>query len=231
MNNDKVLRASKAGFPCLRNLFYSVNGYEAKIDKRTQRIFEVGTYLEPLVVKWLQQEGWQVDYNPGSQNADFEVSVPITGGMLAGHPDAFISKGELQNVLIDIKTMNDRAFTFWRREGSIKSKPQYVIQLHIYALGCINAGRNVEHLGIVGVNKNNSDWHIDLFDFNENTAELIKDTAQNVFSMTQPPEVHSPSEDWACSYCEFSETCSLHSMPETAQPILLMIYGLLKYYL
>ena len=204
---DKILRASKAGFPCSRNLWYSVNGFEPVISPKTQRIFDVGTYLEPLVVEWLKQDGWTVEYNQGSQNAELEVSVPIIGGKLAGHPDCFISKGSTHNCLIDIKTMNDRAFTQWRREGTLKSKPQYVTQLHVYAMGCIAKGRKVDWLGVVAVNKNNSDWHIDLFKFNPITAAKIKSDAEYIFSLSEPPSQNCPAENWCCNYCEFSHLC------------------------
>lgn len=209
---DKVLRASKAGFPCLRNLFYSVHCPDKHIiSPSTQRIFDVGTYLEPLVVEWLRQDGWEVDYNPGSQEAELEVTLPLEGGELAGHPDCFISKDELQRVLVDIKTMNDRSFTMWKREGSLKSKPQYVDQLHVYAMACMRAGIpiNPHTLGIVGVNKNNSDWHIDFFDLDFGRAADIQEKATAIFTMAEPPEENSPCEAWCCNYCDYSHMCEL----------------------
>ena len=231
---DKVLRASKAGYPCLRNLYYSVNHPElAVISPKTQRIFDTGTCLEPMVVEWLRHDGWDVIYNPGSQEAEIEVTVPLNGGDLAGHPDCIISKGDMQNILVDIKTMNDRAFTLWKREGSLKSKPQYVEQLHIYAMGCIREGIPIdEHtLGIVGVNKNNSDWHIDFFEFDCAKVEDIKSKAEAVFSMSAPPKECSPSEAWCCNYCEFSHACELKGSfkPKPAidepLPLSMMDYG------
>lgn len=212
---EKELSASKAGFPCMRNLWYTVNGYsnDGKNDKRTQRIFDVGTCLEPLIVKWLRQNGWNVEYNPGSQEAKLKVEIPIKGGKLIGHPDCIISKGELQNVLVDIKTMNDRSFTEWKREGTEKSKPQYATQLHIYAAGLIAQGRKIERLGIVGVNKNNSEMYIDFFSYDPFRAENIKSYAEMLFSEKKEPELGCPAESWACKYCEYSDICVLYSNP------------------
>ena len=210
---DKVLRASKAGFPCMRNLWYSVNGFPETVSPKSQRIFDVGTALEPVIVEWLKADGWNVEYNPGSQNAELEVTVPIEGGKLAGHPDCIISKGEIQNALVDIKTMNDRAFTHWKREGSLKTKPQYVTQLHIYAMGLKEQGRKIEHLGIVGVNKNNSDMYIDLFDFDESTSLDILIRAECIVNAEGVPEFECPTEKWACSYCEFARQCELDREP------------------
>ncbi len=212
---EKELSASKAGFPCMRNLWYTVNGYgvDGETDKRTQRIFDVGTALEPVAVDWLRQDGWTVEYNPGSQKAELKVSIPVRGGMLTGHPDCIISKGEIQNALVDIKTMNDRAFTQWKREGTQKSKPQYATQLHIYAMGLIAQGRKIEHLGIVGVNKNNSEMYIDLFDYDAFRGEGIKDFTSMLFEMEKEPNLGCPHESWACSYCEFADICEIPKKP------------------
>lgn len=217
---DKILRASKAGFPCARNLWYSVNKYPETVSPKSQRIFDVGTALEPVIVEWLRADGWNVEYNPGSQNAEIEVTVPVIGGMLAGHPDCIISKGEIQNALVDIKTMNDRAFTYWKKSGTLKTKPQYVIQLHIYAMGLMKQGRKIERLGIVGVNKNNSEMHIDFFDFDEGTSNDILNNAELILNAKEIPEYDCPTEKWACEYCEFSHTCKIHDKPKNdARPV------------
>ncbi len=205
----KVLHASKIGFPCARNLWYSCNDYEGRTSSRSQRIFDVGNYLEPLVVKWLREDGWEVEYNPGSQNAAFEVIVPVEGGEIRGHPDAFISKGDVRNILIDIKTMNDRAFKLWKSEGTLRKYPQYADQLRVYAAGAVNAGHEVNGLGIVGINKNTSELWIDFFDRSEDLETLLKTRAQSVFMMNNPPKANSPAQEWACGYCEFSHLCEL----------------------
>lgn len=209
---NKVLRASKAGFPCTRNLWFSVNGTPESISTHSQRIFDVGNALEPVIVDWLRADGWNVEYNPGSQNADLEVTVPVNGGLLAGHPDCIISKGDIHNALVDIKTMNDRAFRFWKSQGTEKSKPQYVVQLHIYALGLMRLGRNVDKLGIVGVNKNNSEIHIDFFDFDQNTADNIIKNAETILNATDAPDTDSSADDWTCHYCEFADRCNHHKI-------------------
>ncbi|MBQ6969824.1 MAG: PD-(D/E)XK nuclease family protein [Synergistaceae bacterium] len=211
---SKVLSASKCGFPCERNLFYSVNNYEGNSSSHSQRIFDVGSALEPVIVEWLRSDGWNVEYNQGSQNAPLEVAIDVSGGQLIGHPDCIISRPDgLQNVLIDIKTMNERSFTLWKKEGSLKSKPQYVKQLHVYAAGLMAQGRTIEKLGIVGVNKNNSEMHMDFFDFDENIMKSISESAQRVFSLTDVPLINSPSESWCCNYCEFSKQCNLSGLP------------------
>lgn len=203
--SEKIMRASRVGFPCNRYLWYSITlGYKENIPEKTQRTFEIGTAIEPLVVKWLICDGWGVIYNPGSQNASQEIRIPVnSSGYLSGHFDAIISKNN-ENILIDIKTMNDRAFRIWRHEGTIKKYPQYVDQLHVYAYGV-----QIFKLGIVGVNKNTSELHMDFFEYDENRmSEIIKRT-ENIFEAQQPPEPGERMQDWCCSYCGYSHLCGI----------------------
>ena len=208
---NKTLRASKSGFPCARNLWYSVNAFQGVIDPRTQKIFDVGTCLEPLVVQWLRDAGWEVQYNPGSQNAELAFTLPVKGGEITGHPDCFISRpdNEYEHVLADIKTMNENSFMRWKREGTLKNKPQYVDQLHVYAMGAIWAGYKVDKLAIVGVNKNNTAMHIDFFDFDETRFANIRKRATMIFTSNKAPEENCPTESWCCKYCEYSHLCDI----------------------
>ena len=202
---EKILRASKIGFPCIRNLWYSVNEVEGITSKKTQRIFDVGTVLEPLIIQWLKDDGWQVEYNSGSQDAGLEYKIPVKGGCIAGHPDCFLNS----DILIDIKTMNDRSFIQWKKQGTEASKPQYVDQVHCYAIGAINEGRKIKQLGICGMNKNTSEIRLDFFDFDFDRAEMLKHKAEDVFAMSNAPET-TPSESWACKYCEYSRICPMN---------------------
>lgn len=200
----KIMRASKVGFPCNRNLWYSVNGYNEIVSKKTQRTFEIGTAIEPLVVKWLMQDGWNVFYNPGSQNASQEVYIPVNpSGALSGHYDAIISKNS-EKILIDIKTMNDRAFRIWKHEGTLKKYPQYVDQLHVYAYGV-----QIFKLGVVGVNKNTSELYMDFFDYDCNRMSQIIQRTKNIFEAQQPPEAGERMQEWCCSYCGYSWLCEI----------------------
>ncbi len=206
---DKVMRASRVGFPCDRNLWYSVNGFEEVVAEKSRRVFDIGTALEPVIVDWLREDGWTVFYNPGSQTANLELTIPVRGGKLAGHPDCFISRPGCENILADIKTMNERSFTGWKRNGTVKDKPQYVDQVHVYAEGAMRAGFPVERLAVVGVNKNNSNLHIDFFDFEPERMSAIIQRTERIFAATEPPEPGERMEGWCCDYCGYSGVCEL----------------------
>lgn len=204
---EKIMNASKVGFPCDRNLWYGVNHFPEKISEKTKRIFAVGAALEPLVIDWLNNDGWSTFYNPDSQNAAIELYAPIQGGLIGGHPDAFISKPDCDNVLADIKTMNERSFLSWKRNGTLKNKPQYADQLHVYAYAAMKEGYPVDKLAVVGVNKNNCDIHIDFFDFDSERMNSIIERSEKIFASETPPEQGERFEKWAYNYCEFYNIC------------------------
>ena len=205
----KVLRASKAGFPCDRNLWYSVNGADEAITDRTRRIFAVGTALEAVVVDFLKEDGWEVQYNPGSQDAELELTIPVRGGYLAGHPDCVISRPGGERILVDIKTMNERSFLHGKREGTEKEKPQYMDQVHIYGCAAMDAGMSIDRLGIVALNKNDSDIGMDIFDLDLERMGRIIERAERIFSSSDPPDPGERMEDWCCSYCGHSDLCDM----------------------
>lgn len=203
----KTMRASKVGFPCDRNLWYAVNDFKGETSLKSQRIFDVGTALEPLIIDWLNQDGWVTFYNPGSQNAGIELYAPIQGGRIGGHPDCFISRPNADNVLADIKTMNERSFLSWKRNGTLKDKPQYADQLHVYAYAAMKEGYPVDRLAVVGVNKNTSEYHIDFFDFDNERMNKIIERSERILNLDTPPEQGGRMESWACGYCEYSNIC------------------------
>lgn len=205
------MRASRVGFPCDRNLFYSVNGYDETVSARSHRIFAVGTALEAVAVDWLREEGWDVLHNPGSQKAELELEIPVAGGRLSGHPDCIISRPSMGRILIDVKTMNERAFTRWKREGTEKNKPQYVDQVHVYANAAMAAKFSIERLGIVGINKNNSDMHIDIFDYSLERMAAIVERTERIFALSSPPEPGDRMEGWCCGYCGYAHVCELRA--------------------
>ena len=210
MNNDKVLRASRIGHPCNRNLWYSVNGTTEETNGKSKRILELGKILEPVIINWLRNDGWKVRRNPiDESNEGISLSISVNGGTISAHPDCLISKDDSGVILADIKTMNDRAFRNIKREGTIKAFPNYADQLTIYAQAMKNSGFKVDKLAIVALNKNDCDGHIDFFDFEPERFEALKQRAENIFASDDAPDKGERFQDWCCSYCGFNHLCEL----------------------
>ena len=210
MNNDKILRASRIGHPCSRNLWYSVNGATEETNEKSKRIFELGKILEPVIINWLRNDGWKVRRNPiDESNEGISLSISVEGGTISAHPDCLISNENSGVILADIKTMNDRAFRSLKREGTIKAFPNYADQLTIYAQAMKNSDFKVDRLAIVALNKNDCEGHIDFFDFDSERFEALKQRAENIFAAQDAPDKGERFQDWCCSYCGFNHLCEL----------------------
>jgi len=210
MNNDKVLRASRIGHPCNRNLWYSVNGATEETNEKSKRILELGKILEPVIINWLRNDGWKVRRNPIDESNDgISLSISVNGGSISAHPDCLISKDNSGLILADIKTMNDRAFRSLKREGTVKAFPNYADQLTIYAQAMKNSGFEVDKLAIVALNKNDCDGHINFFDFEPERFEALKQRAEIIFASDDAPDKGERFQDWCCSYCGFNPICEV----------------------
>ena len=210
MDSNKVLRASRIGTLCDRALFYSVAGAEEITTEKSQRIFEVGKVLEPVIVSWLRNDGWNVKRNLlDCSNEGMSLSLEVNGGTITAHPDCIISRDDSPLILADIKTMNDRSFRSLKRDGTVKSHPQYADQLTIYAQALRECGHNIEQLAIVALNKNNCEGYIDYFTFEPERYEALKERAQRIFTLDEAPEQGDRFQSWCCGYCGYSHLCEL----------------------
>ena len=188
----KILQASKIGCICDLNLWHKAR-YNNDEDTADKRAAEAGTLYESLAVKWLKQDGFDVEYP-----IDELYEVEIGDGVLRGRPDCFISKGDKVNVLADIKTMNDSEFKGWKMKGTRVFKPQFVQQLYAYALGAREAGRQVDWLAIVGVNKNSEEYYIDFIRPDDYDLSEMRQRLGRIFRADTPC---IPTPSWWCKYC------------------------------
>lgn len=210
MDNHKVLRASRIGTLCDRALFYSVADVEEVVSEKSQRIFEVGKVLEPVIVSWLRNDGWNVRCNMfDSSNEGMSLSLEVAGGTITAHPDCIISRDDSGLILADIKTMNDRSFRSLKRDGTIKSHPQYADQLSIYAQALKECRHSIEQLAIVALNKNNCEGYIDYFPFEPERYEALKERAERIFALDEAPEQGDRFQGCCCGYCGYSHLCEL----------------------
>ena len=206
-----TVRCSAIGAPCIRKIWYeSVSGMEAVFSQDTLRIFEVGTELEPLVVDWLREDGYTVDYNPGSQEAETEIIIPIPGGQISGHHDCIIRRPE-GDIMVDIKTMKEQAYLKWKKMGTLEKNLGYAMQVTLYA-----GAMGLPYAGICGVNKNNSQYHLDVWEFDRGLFDITVARAGIVLDHTEAPVpgsyqveptaqgwkfVDKEMETWVCNYC------------------------------
>lgn len=208
MDNYKVLRASRISSLFARALFYSVNGTEEIISEKSQRIFVVGMVLEPVIIRWLRSDGWNVRRNLFlNSNEEVSLSISVNDGSIEAHPDCVISREDTGLILAGIKTMNDRSFRYLKREETVKSHPQYADQLTIYAHALSERGHQINQLAIIALNKNNCEGRIDFFLFEQERYETLKERAERIFACDDAPEQDNRFQSWCCSYCAYAHLC------------------------
>lgn len=205
-----TIRASKLGFPCVRNVWLSTRGLEEQFDKRTLRIFDVGNAIERLAVKWLQEDGWNVDWNEGSQEAEWEINIYGDGVVISGHPDAIIWRDGEDKILADVKSMNSRAYKHWTDEGTKDGKLQYYVQVNLYAHVA-----ELSKCAIVGVNKDTSDYTVEIFPYDEQVVRRAIEKAEFIANSEKMPDpvgwafpsigVTSEVPEWCCRYCSYKK--------------------------
>ena len=209
---ERILRASSMGFPCDRHLWFSCSGYDSKFNSSTLRIFDLGNAIEPLGVKWLKEDGWEVEYNPGSQEALNEIVIPVADNCyIKGHWDCIISRKNddgVMTILVDIKTMSSMSFHKWRGNTKL-NYPQYYDQVNIYGHGYKDKLPSNFKLGIYGINKDNANSKLDIFDYDSERINGIMERANFVFSFDEktPAPINDNKPDWACGYCSYKDAC------------------------
>lgn len=193
-----VFRASGIGHPCPRHIWFkAVQGLEEPISPKTRRIFDTGTLLEPLIVRTLQEDGWDCEYNQGSQEAECLVTIPVCPGVeIQGHHDV-VATQDGQRVMLDIKTMNDKSYMWWRKKGTYATHLNYATQVSIYA-----HAHGIPLAGIAGWNKNNCEYHVEVFPTDGALVQEAIEKAAFISQCLEPPE---PGDlpGWCCNYCGF----------------------------
>ena len=205
-----TIRASSIGHPCIRKVWLSTFKEPEEFTPQTLLTFDIGTALEEVAIKYIQMDGWETDYNPGSQEAEDKVSIEILKTpeyevYLEGHPDAVIWRPQKpeEKIMVDIKTMNDFAFKDWKKHGTLKKYPQYAEQVHIYGYG-----KGIFKLGIAALNKNKAEFPIpiDTFTFDPEIWENIMRKCNQLAEYAElpfPPAIDDEIPSWCCGYCGY----------------------------
>lgn len=221
----KVLSASEVGHPCDRYLWYIANlpkeknHQDDKIDSRIKRIFEAGTHLESLVVKFMRDDGYEVYYNGKTHTDPPDFEIYLRGGILVGRYDILFRRPNEQGYTVgDIKTMNRYAYTQWRRKGTAVKYPQYIQQVTVYykglkdtkTIGSLLNGK----LAIIGFCRDDSQYAVEYFYFSQDIWEEIQERCERIFTAKKPI---TPKEvpAWACACCSYQSICDAN--PEKIQ--------------
>lgn len=139
-------RASSLG-KCPRAAFYKRLGVEetSPLDERTQRVFKVGDIFHEWIQDIANDEGYAlaIEYELEDKKLDLEGRCDL------------IVHADKKRILVDIKTINSRAFWHLEKSGkTVQEKyPQYVRQLGAYMLMLKKNGEPVDEGRVLLVSK------------------------------------------------------------------------------
>jgi len=215
----KIVRASSLGHPCVLRTWYQVNGGEGTFPSRLKHLFDLGHAIEPVAVKWLEELGWTVIYNPGSQQAADVIRTIIPGGEIEGHHDLIAYHPEHGWVVIDIKTMGSHVYAIWKTDGTAKAMPQYVGQLMIYTDGLCRAGTfpidpgtdpRTMKMAIAGVNRDTGEMELDFVAWDDGLYREMLIRAEVACTSEEPPYPDQAPGGHVCNFCPFNDRCPIY---------------------
>lgn len=212
-----VIRASNGG-RChrLQKYHLSPDHKPKQLTPEDMAVFRIGNvYHEEIQegIRWLIEE-LNKDKTHISVVNEGKIEIEIHGNKVEGHFDILIVDNKEKVVqLIDIKTMNPRAMSYFKKDPY--SKKGYMIQLGVYAMA-IQRDYPEHKLAVLL-----SAWDKDKGEFHEvelNTdriviqadnyyRELATSLDNDLDDLIPIQHPFSPIENWECNYCPYNHIC------------------------
>ena len=208
------VRAS-AATGCRRALWYAATGHEpAPPDDAALTVMETGRALEPVVLRAMQREGWEV--TPADATHPETVFLQLTPTVkVTGHPDA-TGQAPLfgEEAVIEVKTRGPAAYKRWQALGAERSHPDAVAQAALYTYGLFGEA----HDAVLAV----MDTGARAWDTEMIPAERVEHALERTREWLAPLGAHYathgadpnalPGRDfeagsWRCRSCPFLATC------------------------
>ena len=211
------LRFTSSGYECNRQRFYYFHwgSDPEKISAKTSRIFRLGTSFEKICIEDLNSIGIEVfrrDKNgkkivmTGKESEEQELLKGVTGHE-KGYPDGrclgVVENPKLEH-LLEMKTMNAKNWNFlWRKRNIKISHPRYYAQTQRYMIET-----KLKACLFIAINKDNSEYYIEIIQYNEGYAKDLIRKEQEIFLSDKPPEKTFSNNDWQCKVCHHNPLCN-----------------------
>ena len=189
---------SQIGSPCKRYLWYTFRwAYVRELTRRDLRIFERGSLEEPRILKDLRDWGYEILIE--------QENYVAVSGHFKGHSDGIIRGFGDEDMVLEIKTMNAKAFALLLKDGIQKSKPGYYAQAQMY----MHFSGLKKTLFIV-VNKDTEHRHYCTVDYDESVAVDLVRTAEDIVIAEEPPAKIGGPAWFECKFCAAYEICQFN---------------------
>ena len=199
------LGASLIGHECRRYLWYTFRWIKnIKHSGRLYRLFNRGHREEEAIIKQLKAIGCEVkEFDENGKQ--FRVSA--CSGHFGGSMDGIVKLppefGIEQEMLLEMKTINQNGHTKLIKHGVESEKPVHFGQTSVY--GLLN---NFEYCLYVSVNKNDDDIYLEIFKLDKRLGRDLIDKAEGIINSQTPPSKCSKDPTFfICKFCNFNTVC------------------------
>lgn len=159
------------------------------------RTFQFGHAIEELIVKWLKECGFKIISQQGK--------VLNKWGKYLGSIDGIIFH-EKSYKLLEIKSSNSKRFKDWIKNGIPESyKSQVSIYMH-HSGQLSTRGNKLTQCLFVVMNKDTSEIHTEIYDYDPQYAELQTDRIHGVIESESLPV---GEDDYRCNMCYQKSVC------------------------
>lgn len=197
----RYIGASIIGDPCDAAITFNLRGFpNDEPSPRLKRIFGLGHILEDVVVKDLKKRAdvrvWEVDGLTGKQH-----TYELWGGHVVCHMDGHIELDDEVLRILEVKSMNDASFTKFKKQGMKYSHPRYYGQVQM-----MMGMSDIHQCFFIAVNKNSSEYHAEIVDYDEFEYANIKHRIEQAIS-GDVTKIATDETDWRCRGCFKAGVC------------------------
>jgi hypothetical protein len=203
------LGLSGLGESCMRKVWYQWrHALKPSFPPRMHRLFRRGDREEYVFVWMLRGIGFKI-FEVDEDGKQF--SVDDFDGHLKGNLDGvakipkkfWLEGSEPFPVLTEYKTVNDKGFQKYLKDGVKKTNPKYWGQMGGY-MGYMKLKGALFFI----VNKNDDSLYIEFVPFNKFEFRRLVDKAEDVVQAQEAPPRLSNNASWyECKFCDFHGIC------------------------
>jgi hypothetical protein len=214
------LGMSGIGGECWRKIWYGWHFATKKnFSQRTKRIFAMGHLFEKIAIDDLTKIGCEVYKIVDGKKLPLtgevgEEQEEIVGfaGHSKGHPDGRIKGISFMpdiEMLLELKTMNDKRFNTFLSLGVQKSDPVYYgqVQKYMFKMG-------LQYCYFLAINKNDCHYADEIIEIDYSFAEDLERKEKVIILSDEPPERAYSSNNFNCNFCNHYAVCHSRVAPE-----------------
>jgi Holliday junction resolvase-like predicted endonuclease len=159
------------------------------------RTFAFGHTIEELIVGWLKDAGYKVALQQAKVKNSFGSYIGSIDGVIVIDGEAY---------LLEIKSSASKYFKQWIKEGAPeKYKAQASIYMH-HSDQLSKANNKLKKCLFVVMNKDTSEVHTEVFEYDEGYAAIQTERMENVIMLEDMPPIE---ESYMCNMCKHKPVC------------------------